>query len=136
MKFNKLGFAGVVTILAVNLAHASKHCDGFEIKLKNNLSEAVLMPKAELIGADLQPRNLERIAPHSELVLTVYNVEKDKLQGEIDLRTISMPKHTVTLNFKLSNNLFQCDFDNKGIDADGVAVSQSHNSKHVIYTIG
>lgn len=135
MKINKILFTGLVTALVFNVAYASKHCDGYEIKLINKSSEALMMPKAELIGGDLQPKNFERIAPHSELVLTVNNVEKNNLHGEIELRTISMPRHSVTLNFKLSNNMFQCDFDNKGIDSDGLEVSQSHNSRHVSYTI-
>ena len=136
MKINKLLSLCIGSIFAVGLAHASTHCNDYEIKIVNKLDNELMISKAQLIGAELQPKHEVRIAAHSSLVYTVSNTAIKKMKGEFVFKAISLPVRTIVLNLELRNGLVHCDFDNKGIKNDGLAVSESHSSSEAVYTIG
>lgn len=136
MKINKLVSLCVGSVFAVGLAHASTHCNGYEIKIVNKLKDDLIISKAQLVGAELQPKHEERIAANSQLVFTVNNTSTKHMNAEFILKTGILTNHALTMNFELTNAPLRCDFDNKGSKADGFALSESHSSSQVVYTIG
>ena len=112
-------------------------CDGFEIKIKNNLPKNLRVTRIQLTGADIQPRNVAILEANAEIPFIVSNSSKE-MTGEIFFRTVTLPNAEIKILFKLRNGLIRCDFDNK-TDAvsNGFAIDNSSLlGQRTSYTIG
>jgi len=124
-----------VLSLAMGIAHAAP-CNGFEVKIKNNLPDDFLVSKIELQGAELQPSGFQKLNGHSEQVFTVNNSKDDKkMTGTLEFHTISLPSKSVTVRFDLENKTVLCAHDDKGSGGD-YPVNKTRLPGQVAYTIG
>lgn len=105
---NKFKLAGIASLLATGIAHATP-CDGFEIKVKNNLADDLIATKIHLDGADIQPGGIQQINGKSEQVFTVNSSAEDKtIAGEMTFHTVSLPSKKVSIKFTLKNSGLVC----------------------------
>lgn len=132
---NKIRLVCLGSFLAIGVANASTHCNGFEIKVKNNLPYGLLVSKVQLIGGDIQPGNISKINEHSETVFTVNNSSK-KMNAELVFNTIALPSKQVRVRFDLSNALLSCKHDDKTVKESDVSVNVSRSIGKVTYTLG
>jgi hypothetical protein len=80
---------------AANIAPA---CTGFELKLKNNLADDLMVTNVILDGADITPAGIQKINGNTEQVFTINNSTADALMsGKFTLRTLSLPSKTVKI---------------------------------------
>ncbi|MDP1601687.1 MAG: hypothetical protein Q8M03_00290 [Legionella sp.] len=136
MKNNQMKLACVTFIFTAGLANAGTPCDGFEIKIKNNLSDNLRVIKVQLVGADIQPGNINKIEKKSEVAFIVNNSESH-MYGQIDFQTISLPSKEFKIRFDLRNALMRCDHDDKtGHESNGIPIDNSRSVGKVTYTIG
>ncbi|MFA5960313.1 MAG: hypothetical protein WC785_07330 [Tatlockia sp.] len=133
MKYKMLAI-GLSSIFAVGVAQATTHCNGYEIRIKNNLSDNLIVDKMDFTGADLQPSKVFKIDRTSEIVFIVNNTSK-KMNADFAFHTFSLPRKEVSIRFDLTNVLLRCDYDDRGIESN-VAVDASHSGSKATYTIG
>jgi len=132
---NKIKLACIASILATGLANAAP-CDGFEIKVKNNLADDLLVTKLDLNGAQIQPGGLQKLSSHSEEVFTVSKSSKDAdMIGNFVFRTVSLPSKTVNIQFDLHNSTGVCEHSDKEIPSDYNVDKTRILGKGVNYTI-
>lgn len=128
-------FIPVVALLASNLAQALP-CDGFQIKIKNDLPDSIFASSKKLTDARIDPDNILIIKAHSERVLVVnQSVENAIMKGTFVFRTETLPVKTVKVNFDLTNDLSACLLTDYSPKSDYV-VNQQQALNQVIYTIG
>ena len=85
---NKLKIVALSTLLLSGLASANPACNGFQVKIKNNLAEDLLVSKISLTGADIQPGHFETLKAKTEQVFTVNaSNENVGMDGEFALHT-------------------------------------------------
>ena len=138
MKMNQtLKLACLASVLVAGVANAGNSCNGFQIKVKNNLSDNLRVLSLQLVGAKLLPGNISKIDKNSELALTVNNAES-KMYGEFEFQTISLPTKQFKIRFDLRNALLgRCDHDDKtGRESNGIPINNSRSIGKVTYTIG
>jgi hypothetical protein len=134
--YQKIKLACVASIFAAGLANAGTPCNGFEIKVKNNLSDNLRVLKVQLVGADIQPDNISKIEKKSEVAFIVNNSESH-MYGEINFQTVSLPSKAFKIRFDLRNALLRCDHDDKtGRESNGIPIDNSRSVGKVTYTIG
>ncbi|KTD19098.1 hypothetical protein [Legionella jordanis] len=122
-------------LLAAGLAKAGNPCDSFEIKVKNNLADDLVVRKIQLQGADLQPGGIQKINSKSEEVFTVSNsAEKIPMKGELILNTISLPTKEVKIRFTLENSGLICKHDDNNSQSD-LGLEKTRLPGKVLYTI-
>ncbi|TAL65212.1 MAG: hypothetical protein EPN84_01880 [Legionella sp.] len=132
---NKIKLACIVSLLSSSFAYASPSCDGFELKIKNNLADDLLVTTIKLNGADLQPGGIQKIDGKTAQVFTVNSsAENTPMVGEFVFHTISIPSKTVKINFNLNNTALVCQHDDKPVDSD-YAVESTRLPGSVSYTI-
>lgn len=132
---NKIKLACIVSLLSSTFAYASPSCDGFELKIKNNLADDLLVTTIKLNGADLQPGGIQKIDGKTAQVFTVNSsAENIPMAGEFVFHTISIPIKTVTIKFNLNNKVLVCEHDDKTIESD-YAVEKTRLPGSVNYTI-
>lgn len=130
-KLALFGFA-----LAAGVAHASTPCNGFEIKIKNNTSDDLLVTKMQLSGADLQPGGVNVVKANTAQAFTVNNsADGGKMIGDFDFNSVSLPVKKATIKFQLKNKKLICHHDEKSVSGD-YAISKTRLPGHVTYTIG
>lgn len=132
----KITLVCLSSILTAGLAHATAACNGFEIKLKNNTADDLLVHKIELNGAEVQPGGIQKINSRAEQVFTVnQSVDGRLMEGIIELHSITLPSKSVTLKFQLKNQLLVCQHDDAGSSSD-YGLDKTRLPGHVTYTIG
>lgn len=123
-------------LLAMGVSHASVPCNGFEIKIKNNLPDNFLINQIDLQGAELQPGGIQKLDGHAEQVFTVNNSKAEtKMVGTMEFHTISLPSKKVVVRFDLNNKTLYCEHNDKGSGGD-YEVNKSRVPGQVVYTIG
>lgn len=132
----KLTLSCFSLLIAAGLAHAGTPCNGFEIKVKNNTPDELLVTKLLLTGGDFQPSGLDVIAPHSEQVFTINNsVDNGELKGEMRFDSVSLPSKNASIKFDLRNKQLICHHDTRQASGD-YPISHSRLPGKVKYTIG
>ncbi|MCA0404417.1 MAG: hypothetical protein LCH30_11630 [Proteobacteria bacterium] len=108
---NKLKLLSLSSLLVAGLAQAGNSCEGFEIKVKNNLSDDLIARKISLQGANIQPGGIEKLNSKSEETFTVNAVQNEngKIKGTLIFDTISLPVKEVKINFSLENKGLICE---------------------------
>lgn len=110
MDMNKIKLACFTSLLAASIAQASTPCNGFEIKVKNNLANDLVVNSIQLNGAELQPGGIQKISKRTEQVFTVNNSsEEGTMAGKLLLRTLSLPSKEVKIEFDLKNAGVVCE---------------------------
>ncbi|STX29872.1 Uncharacterised protein [Legionella beliardensis] len=136
---NKIKTICLPAILAAGLtanAFAAAPCDGFEIKIKNNLPDNLLVTQVRLSGAEIQPNGIQQIEGKSEQVFTVNkSAEKGLMSGEFVFHTVSLPSKEVKVQFDLKNETLICKHDDK-TPAGDYPVDKTRLPNQVAYTIG
>lgn len=129
----------IKTIIAASLlsgaVHASGACDGFEIKIKNNLAEDLIARKIHLLGAEIQPGGIQKLSKKSEETFTVNKAtENSPLSGEIVFNTLSLPSKEIRIQFDLSNTELICKHTDKSPKGE-LSLSKMRLPGKVLYTI-
>ena len=132
---NKIKLACLASLLIGGVASAAPSCDAFQIKLKNNLADDLLVTTIKLQGAQIQPGNFEKLSSKSEQVFTVNSsAENVAISGEFVLHTISLPSKTVKIRYTLENTLAACVHTDNSPASD-YAVDKSRTVGEVAYSI-
>ncbi|WP_131781247.1 hypothetical protein [Legionella gresilensis] len=120
--------------LFVSQMAAALPCDGFEIKLKNDLADDLLVTKIKLHGGKLSPGGIQKLDSKTEQVFTVNNTSSLPMAGELVFHTITLPSKTVKIHFNLANTDLGCSYADTSPTSDySVAASGSLNQLN--YTI-
>lgn len=137
MKFYKsIKLTCLASILAAGVSYAGAPCNGFAIKIKNNLPEALILNKVNLVGANLQPGSLDRIAANAEATFVVNNVSQKLLNGQLVFVPERLPLRKIEVAFDLKNGLLMCKHSDKtNKPAEGYPISKARNYSGVTYTI-
>jgi len=136
---NKIKLACLASLFAAGIANAADpQCNGFEIKIKNNLPDNLLIKKIIISGAEVQPNGLGQIDKQSQQTFTVYNSNPDTLMnGEFIFNTISLPTKEIALHFELQNKNLHCSHsDLTGNESGGYPIDTSRGVGKVTYSIG
>jgi len=132
----KIQMVCLASLLSTGIAHALTPCDGFEIKVKNNLTDNLLVSKIKLNGAEIQPAGLQQIDSKTETVFTVNASEANTpMKGELIFKTISLPSKNIHFNFDLSNQVLACLHTDHSTN-DDYSIGITRLPGHVTYTIG
>lgn len=125
------------SILAAGMTQAAlAHCNGFEIKIKNNLPEDFVVSKIQFQGADIQPNTIQILNSRTEQAFVVNNsVNGIEMTGNFEFHTISIPSKKVSIVFNLKDRTLICSHDDKGSGGD-YPVSKRRLPGNVTYTIG
>ena len=115
----KIKLACLASVLAAGVAQAGTPCNGFEIKIKNDLAnDNLIIRSIHMEGAEFQPSGIQQIDANSEAVFTVNNsADGAAIKGEMTLITISLPSKEVKIQFDLKNKTLTCkhtDFPQQG----------------------
>lgn len=132
----KITLSCISLLAASGLAYAGTPCDGFEVKIKNNTPDNLLVTKLQLTGADMQPHGLQSIPGHSEQVFTVnHTADHGKMKGTMEFRSASIPVKNARINFDLKNKHLICHHSAQG-DSGDYHISHSRKPGKLQYTIG
>lgn len=124
------------SFLALNIANAATPCDGFQINVKNNLQDNLMISTIKLNGAEIQPSGLQSLDSKAERSFVVNGSNANTpMTGEFIFHTISLPMKTVHLNFNLTNELLICSHVDHSTN-DEYAVGVSRMPGQVTYTLG
>ncbi|MGC1181728.1 hypothetical protein [Legionella sp.] len=116
---NKIKLACLASLLSSSVVSAASPCDGFELKIKNNLVDNLLITTLKLNGAELQPGGIQKIDSKTAQVFTINSSAKNvPMAGEFVFHTISLPSKTVTIRFSLNNSSFICEHTDTSISGD------------------
>ena len=132
----KIQLVLATSFLALNIANAATPCDGFQVHVKNNLQDNLMISTIKLNGAEIQPSGLQTLDSKAETAFTVSGSNANTpMTGEFIFHTISLPMKTVHLNFNLTNELLLCSHVDHSTN-DNYAVSTFRMPGQVTYTIG
>ena len=117
---NKIKLVCFASILAAGITHASSTpCDGFEIKIKNDLPDNLLVTKIQVNGAEIQPGGIQQISGKSAEIFTVNKTADDRnMAGEFVFHTLNLPSKEVKIQFDLKNKTLFCEHSDKTKDGD------------------
>jgi len=133
---NKLKLACFATLLATGIAQASTPCDGFEIKIKNQLADDLLVTRIVLNGADIQPGGIQKIDGQATQVFTVgKSAENVPMQGDFVFHTISLPSKEVKVRFTLENSGLICEHTDIEVADNDYSVEKTRLPGKVDYNI-
>lgn len=119
INLNKIKLACLASLLSPCFVYAASPCDGFELKIKNNLADDLLVTTLRLHGAELQPGGIQKIDSKTAQVFTINSSIKDvPMTGEFVFHTISLPSKTVTIQFTLNNSSLFCEHSDTSPSGD------------------
>ncbi len=125
----------LVSSIVTGSAFAAPSCDGFQIKLKNNLADDLIVTSIKLNGADIDPGMFEKLGSKSEQVFTVnHSKENVLMKGEFNLHTLSLPSKTVKIKYTIENKTGFCEHTDKSPKSD-YAVEKTREIGQVKYSI-
>lgn len=129
---NKIKLACLSTLLFTGVVSASTPCNGFELKIKNNLTDNLIVTSIDLNGADLNPGSIAKIDAGSEQVFTVNNSKADlPMIGDFTFYTVSVPTKKVKIKYELKNLGIACIHTDLAQEGDFNAVkSRAKNQVH------
>lgn len=133
---NKLKLACLAPFFIGGVAFAGPSCNGFQIKLKNNLADSLVVTSVKLNGADIQPGSFENLNSGAEQAFTINNSnENTPMTGEFTLRTASLPVKTVKIAYTLENKTGVCDHTDIPQSGNDYAAVKSRELGAVKYDI-
>lgn len=119
VKMNKLKMGCFAFLLIGGIASAKPSCEGFQIKLKNNLADDLVVTTIKLDGASIKPAKFEKLGSKSEQVFTVHHISNDEpMVGEFTLHTVSLPVKTVKVEYTLENKMAVCEHTDNSPKSD------------------
>lgn len=131
----KIQLACLVSIFSIGSANALTPCDAFQIKIKNELLDDLMVSTVKLSGATIQPSGLQQLDSKGETVFTVNGSDANTpMTGEMIFHTISLPSKTVHLNFDLSNQLLICEHTDRSTNKN-YSIGIFRQPGQVTYTI-
>jgi hypothetical protein len=131
---NKINYALAASMLMAGVAHASA-CEGFEIKVTNNLADDLVVRRIQLQGAEIQPAGIQKINHKSTEVFTVSKAtEGVALKGALIMNTLSLPSKEVRIKFDLINKGIICEHTDHS-SSDKLSLSKTRLAGKVQYTI-
>lgn len=132
---NKLKLLALGSLLVSGVATANPACNGFEIKIKNNLTDDLLISSIKLDGADITPVGFDKLNGKTETTFTVNNSNKDiPMYGKFVFHTMSLPVKEINIEYTLENKGLVC--ENNTIDTPSdYPVDKSRAVNQVIYAI-
>jgi hypothetical protein len=130
---NTTKLLGFCALFISNLVMASPACTGFKLKLKN--INDLSIKEVKFYGAELSPVVNKETKNHSEHLFTVNNTTNDlPMYGEFVLKTISLPKKTVTIGYTLENKGLICEHNLMETYSD-IPVNKTRTINQVAFTI-
>ena len=107
-------FVFLLYFLSIPPAIAAGICDGFAIKLKNNLSEDILVTNINTTQADLEPAFADLVKAGSQITFSIVNASRvDVITGNISLYTVQIPSKKITIAFELMDKGIYCRHSDK-----------------------
>lgn len=101
---------GLTSLFFTGVAFAATPCDGFELKIQNNLSDNFLLSTVKLRGAEIQPNGIQQLEGNKSLTFTVQSSDENTpMAGEFILHTISLPSKNVVIKYELKNMGLICE---------------------------
>ena len=132
---NKIKLVCLASLLSTSFLYAATPCDGFELKINNNLADNLLVTTLKLSGAELQPGGIQKIDSKTAQVFTINSSSNDvPMVGEFTFHTISIPSRTVTIQFTLTNSSLFCEHTETSTSGD-YSVEKNRLPGSVHYTI-
>ncbi len=131
----KIKLVIIASAFVAGVASASSSCEGFQVRLKNNLADDLLVTSIKLNGAEIQPGIFEKLNHKSEQVFTINRTTPDlPMKGEFALHTISLPSKTVIIQYTLENKVAYCEHIDNSPKGD-YAVEKKRKIGEIQYTI-
>ena len=118
---NKIKIACLATLLSSGIAFASPACDGFEIKVKNDLADKLVVTSVKLNGAELNPAGIQALDSKSEQVFTVNKSpdnDEATMKGRLVFHTLSFPVKKIKIFFDLENAGLVCKHTERSPESD------------------
>lgn len=132
---NKIKLVCLASLLSSSFVYAASPCDGFELKIKNNLADNLLVTTLKLNGAEIQPGGIQKIDSNTAQVFTVNSSANEvPMVGEFVFHTISLPLKTVTIKFTLNNSTLFCEHTDISTSGD-YSVEKSRLPGSVNYAV-
>lgn len=133
---NKLKLIGLASLLATGIAHASSPCEGFQVKIKNNLADNLYITSFDVNGAKMDHEY--KLSARGEQNLTVTeSAEGVPVRGKVFLYTLSVPAKEVSIRFVLFNDekAGKCIPLDLSSSSNHYAVEATQGDKEVVYSI-
>jgi hypothetical protein len=132
---NKFKLLGLIPFLISGLASATPVCDGFQLKIANNLADNLLVTSVKIKGAKIQPSSIEKLDSKAEQVFTINSSnDNSPIHGEFILHTISVPFKTIKLKYSLESKGAICEHRGHSVSKD-FSIQKTREVGQVSYTI-
>ena len=133
---NKLKLVCVASLLVAGIAQASTPCNGFNINIKNQLADDLVVTQIALHGAEIQPGAIQKINGKTTQAFTVNNsVDNVPMLGDFTFHTISLPSKTVKVKFKLENDGLICKHTDFTVENNDYSVEKTRLPGKIDYSI-
>lgn len=125
----------VASLLISGVASAATPCDGFELKLQNNLNDDLVMTTAKLRGAEITPNGFSNLKGKTSQFFVVNSSNANTpMAGEFIMHTISLPSKNVVIKYELTNYGLVCLYTETPTESD-FSVSKMRLPSSVYFTI-
>lgn len=132
---NKFKLLGLTSFLISGLVSAAPVCDGFQLKIANNLADNLLVTSVKIKGAKIQPSSIEKLDSKAEQVFTINSSnDNSPIQGEFVLHTLSVPFKTIKIKYSLESKGAVCENRSHSASKD-FTVQKTREVGQVSYTI-
>lgn len=125
----KLKLVCLASLLATGMAQAAP-CDGYTIKVNNQLADDLLITGAAIKGAELQPDGIGKINSKNSQIFNVAKSTNGEMTGNMSFRTGTMKK--AKIRFTLVNNGGKCVFTDIAIPDNDFKVTKTGNIEYTI----
>jgi len=100
-------------------AFANGICDKFELYLKNDSADDLVISSIHLSNAQFEPGHLDILKSNSAQKILVNHANKDAvMEAKLKLHTVSLPSKKVTLRFNLEDKGAYCAHSDQGSSGD------------------
>ncbi len=119
--------------IATQASAATAPCNGFKVTVTNKLGEELVISKAQVTNAVLQPGILQIHAKSSQ-VFTVNSTQAHVMNGEIVLNTTGISSKTGTIKFTLTSQNAVCELEDLS-DSGALVIKKGRQIGGVHYTV-
>ena len=133
--FNKLvKVTGLAGILCVSNLYAGCICEGFQVKIKNNLQDDIEVTQLMIEGGQFDPHGTPIISKKSEGAFTLTQVRPGPMLATVAVESKSTPKKAFEIKFTLEDKNVVCIHDHIS-QVGNVNIDKTRKIGEVVYTI-
>lgn len=135
MWMNKLfATVGLISILASGSLYAENACQGFRVKIKNNLEDDIRISSTKIEDGKFEPHGVITIGKKSEGIVYLAKANSSFMLATIGAQQLNFPFSTFKVTFTLTDSNSSC--VHKPVTHEGNMHVESQDSNEVVYTIG